>query len=245
MKKAMMIAAMVAVIGMANSAMAGQYNTDCNADNLNFFDAASWSPNGLPGAADSVRLGEVGTSPGVGSMIYDPATQSPGNEALYQVACNAGTSFYLGRSTADNEGHFYQESGNLEITGSWLDFAPGLGIWFLNGGSLKVGSLYFEPGGALGADSSFRFGAGTDAVLYVDTSRSGSYAQTQAGMLTAISDGRIRDLGGEGFIVTEGMGPGGLYTEVKLATPAGGVIPEPAGLGLIGLALLAVRRKRS
>ena len=240
----MMIVAMVGVIAMANSAMAVQKNT-ANALNLNFFDPASWSSVGVPVAGDDVRLGESGPNPGVGSMIYDPANQSPANEALYQATSDSGRTFYIGRQTADDQFSFYHESGNLELGGAWLDFAPGLGIWYMNGGSLKVvGGLYFEPGGALGADSSFRFAAGSDAALYVNTAATGTYAQTQAGMLTAIADDRIRDLGGEGFVVTELVaGDHAGYTEVKLVAAA--PVPEPAGLGLIGLALLAVRKRRS
>ena len=52
--------------------------------------------------------------------------------------------------------------------------------------------------------------------------------------LTAASTFRI------GFI-----GTGGMTTGVWQFSEPGGEIPEPAGLGLIGLALLAVRRKRS
>ena len=237
----MVIVAMIGVIGMAGAATAVYYYTDGNADNLDFFDPASWTPAAVPGADAEIRFGETGARPNaIGSMIYDPANQSPGDEALYTVG--GGDDYvYVGRFQAGDEYTFHHESGNLV----WGAFGSG-NYWFWIGGGgrgryvINAGTAAF---GGLGfGDGTLEFGVGTDAIVYVEIA--GTYGQSKADIEALIGSGNIVDLGSEGFVVTELVaGDYTGYTEVKLVASA--PIPEPTGLGLIGLALLAVRKRRS
>ena len=239
MKKLLVIAAMVAVIGMADPATAVYYYTDGNADNLDFFDPASWTPAAVPGADAEIRLGEVGTRPNaIGSMIYDPVATS---DPLDYTVGGVDDYVYVGRFQAGDEYTFYHESGNLV----WGAFGSG-NYWFWIGGGGK-GRYVINAGtaafGGLGfGDGTLEFGVGTDAIVYVEIA--GTYGQSKADIEALIGSGNIVDLGSEGFVVTELVaGDYTGYTEVKLVAAA--PVPEPAGLGLIGLALLAVRKRRS
>ena len=126
--------------------------------------------------------------------------------------------------------------------GLWLGGTGG-GIYSLAAGTVQTTGLRITDAGVI------NFEAGSTGALYVLTSggpSAGANApiyQSAADMLALIAAGDIVALGGETILVTELLaGDYTGHTEVKLDLP---VIPEPAGLGLIGLALLAVRRKRS
>jgi len=202
------------------AAMAVFFITDGNADDLNFFDPASWSPAAVPGADAEIRFGETGTRPNaIGSMIYDPATQSPGDEALYTVG-GVDDYVYVGRFQAGDEYTFYHESGNL-VWGAfgsgnywfWIG-GGGVGHYVINGGTVAFGGLGFGS-----PSDTLEFGAGTDAIVYVEIA--GTYGQSKADIEALIGSGNIVDLGGEGFVVTElTSGDHAGYTEVKLAGAA-------------------------
>ena len=295
MKKLMMIMAMVAVIGMAGAPSAFAASYVVAGVNLDFFQAASWT-GGVPTSASNVIRWQNS-----GSMIYDPANQSPGN--MVYVAGTTGSNNENGwMPPAGGSYLFTQESGDVEW-GQSVNYRPygmyenatyvlndgicrfnkGRGIRLLppaattalfdhNGGSLIVtpdvnptddfglwmgddtvgngSGIYSLAAGTvqttglqIGLNGVFNFEAGSTGALYVLTSgRTNSKTAAEIQALIAADD--IVDLGGEGFVVTELLaGDYAGYTEVKLI--GGAVVPEPAGLGLLGLALLAVRRRRS
>ena len=307
MKKALMIMAMVAVIGLAgaNSAMANWFFPYGGTDK-NFFDSGTWfffAPGGpqggvVPGTGvdpHAIKPGGYGTA--TGSLLYDPANQSPG-DMVYSIGDLAeqwGQPHTIGSYNAANiPWTFRQESGDLTF-GAPNSFAVYVGTYVMNAGEATFGkhleiwnptwtapvsNLFDQNGGdvvvqgtglhigdisgggagtavytiadgtcqteslTIGANSALNFDAASTGVVYVNTSD-----KTEAGIEALITAGDIT-LGGAAavladFEITEGMGPGGAYTEVKLAGGGGAPIPEPAGLGLIGLALLAVRKRRS
>ena len=319
MKKALMIMAMVAVIGLAgaNSAMAWWF-FPVNGTDLDFFNGSNWARfhsgpayGYVPGAGndgDAIQAG--GYSTWSGSVLYDPANQSPADEAGYTIGDNPDTeggrtahSFGGWSGAVYNPYAFIQASGNLtwgpndnfqfqlqyegayEMNAGTATFGRNLELWnpdpaawtwmpapvnnlfdhnggdvvvdetlhigVLHGGSGPGTCVYTIADGTLqtevltiGANSALNFDAASTGVVYVNTSD-----KTEAGIEALITAGDIT-LGGAAavpadFEITEGMGPGGAYTEVKLPGGGGAAVPEPAGLGLLGVALLAVRRKRS
>ena len=310
MKKALMIVAMVAVIGMAgaNSAMAWWF-FPVNGTDLNFFDGNNWARfhsgpayGFVPGAGtdhDAIQAGGYATW--TGSVLYDPANQSPPDEAGYTIGDSPDVeggrtahSFGSWSGAIYNPYTFKQASGdltwgpndnfqfqlylegtyemnagtatfgrNLELFNpdpavwTWMP-APVNNLFDHNGGDVVVDETlwigrYSSAGTAVytiadgtcqtealliepGAGNVLNFDPGSTGIVYVNTTD-----KSKADILALIGSGDIVALGGEGFVVTELLaGDYNGYTEVKL-----GVIPEPAGLGLLGLALLAVRRRRS
>ncbi len=112
----------------------------------------------------------------------------------------------------------------------------GTAVYSLGGGTCQAETLIVNPGGVL------NFEPGSTGVLYLNTGNHGAWGVEN----DLIALGKIVDLGGEGFVITELVaGDYAGYTEIKLVAASGGVVPEPAGLGLMGLALLAVRKRRS
>ena len=143
--------------------------------------------------------------------------------------------------TGNTDAHFDQNAGDVIVTDA-DDYGLAIDLWDLGGpcsynlggGTLQVEKLTIDPGND--GNGVLNFDAGSTGILWVNESD-----QTVAGINALIGVGKIVDLGAEGFVVTDV----GDYTEVKLDLPTAAPIPEPAGLGLIGLALLAVRRRRS
>ena len=90
-------------------------------------------------------------------------------------------------------------------------------------------------------------GTNGTSTMTEETAISGWYHfQTDAGIIgvgTASGSGELDIF--FGHKPHDGTSGGENFLEGVVLTPLGAPIPEPAGLGLIGLALLAVRRKRN
>jgi len=268
----MVIAAMVAVIGMAGTAQAvwhpwtgggsdGLWNTPTNW-NPAYVPVAgdeAYLPGGTvvsinnPGAPIDSRLYMTDATPG-GTTTLHIAADIEWDWATVGVAPGAANVFHTTGtvfSSRYNDPSLWcfglsGAPGTYEITGGKLQAygeatigagAGSTGLLTLGGGVVQIERLTFNAD----ADSAtIDFPASSSGALYVTTAD-----KDAAAMAALIAAGNITYNGGAAslsfFDITEVLaGDYAGYTEVKL-----GVVPEPAGLGLIGLALLAVRRKRN
>jgi len=146
----------VAALVMAGAQSALAQEKPVAGTGLNFFVNGNWQDGSTPNAASSygIRFGE-GIS-GNNSMIYDPATQSPGN-MTYSIGTAANTGdYYLGR-TAGGSYTFTQQSGDLtwgyrsDVNYRKLEMAStGDGTYIMDGGTARFGSrgLRLQSGAA-------------------------------------------------------------------------------------------------
>jgi MYXO-CTERM domain-containing protein len=221
MKKLMMIVAMVAVVAMASSAMASPILTGGGV----YYDL---------GAAGDVLLDDFTTVSG----SHDALT----NGYAYSVGF---LEFPMEGTVSD----YMRGSGNTDVVKVTI---TGL----TNDGQYDVQVLHAQrEGSTLGsATGSYSFYAGltTAPSTYIEISNTspkpGSpwpwsywHATSNPGAIgTATASGS-----GELDVYFAGTGDNDPRIDGIVLTEITPVIPEPAGLGLIGLALLAVRRKRS
>ena len=270
MKKALMIVAMVAVIGMAGTAHAIYRTWDGGAGNGLWGSPLNWGPDGVPVAGDEAELidgavvsisspapsdSRLGMRHAAGTSTLNISADIEwdwgtvgGGDCTANVTQTAGTVFLSryndpsldcfwmpGTDTAT--GTYEIHDGKLQVYGGAFvgrAAATSSGALTIYGGVVQAERLTIDAYGVV------NFGPATTGVMYVNTAD-----KTEADILALIKAGNIVALGGEAFAVTELVaGDYTGHTEVKLGA-GGGVVPEPAGLGLIGIALLAVRKRRN
>ena len=243
MKKLMMIVAMIGVIGMAGAALAappylvdivadrGQRTTPVGATAADFTAAGVVGLTGAepvdtlnPGATTAVLIGPAGTYPTAGGInVYLGGPHGENNTTLTVGLSELFVDFLM-IWTPDAPGPIDVTIGNVALDPSTK---YRLYLWgnrnYLGGTGDEI--CEFTP---VDGDVVFDSNTTTPEYLAVDFTTNAAWDDVNDTIDFTLA--RVTGFGDwNGFAIT---GPGG-------------VVPEPAGLGLIGLALLAVRRKRS
>jgi len=241
MKKLLMIMAAVVVFGMAGTANAATILFDFG------------YPNGdLPGAvvqAGWVLATETGGTSGavtvtpslVGGASWYP--QDRGTAATTQGADNddievpIGTYGDMYRDWLFGYGGTAGDGMDLDFTGLADNTIYDVTVWGYDSGSDPTRTASWGPSG----------GSTVNLVFEGDLNAAGTDPDTD--LLTSYAANFSGTANGAGALTIEGRQVATAYAAVIACgirlTSEDPPVPEPAGLGLIGLALLAVRRKRS
>ena len=242
MKKLLMIAAMVAVIGMAGAAEAYTYLVDIGTAGSTLATANDFAtePTGsVPGLTGSEPVDRLNTATGAGPHTSDGGivVSFSGGDAANQMGYDTTETAGMGALLQD-----WSDALRSNITVSVRNVAldPStvctLYLWG-NTDGFSWGPSWYENSAFTpinNADVTFASTATANYFLAVDFTTSAAWDDVNSTIQFTWGPGPQTSQAYQAFNAFAITGPGSAV-----------VVPEPAGLGLIGLALLAVRRRCS
>ena len=243
MRKAIAVAIVLTlVLGLSGAAQAGLITDDFNDQS---FDTAKWVKSGGSGTPVETAGGELQFSGTPYRLVVSTV-------ATFDPTVNPLT--ITGRvRIAAADGHFYlftRSAGDVDTWGNG-QVHNGLYVSFVNqgGGSIGLGKYQNKANTGLGSATMLNVNGEVFDFTVVDTGTTLSATFTEVG-----GDGTTATVSNNSFTFSpsvasnlvsfthrEGRNDYIDFVTISDAPP----IPEPAGLGLIGMALLALRRRRS
>ena len=263
MKKALMIAMMIGVIGMAGVANADiatgltthyEFNVDTLETDLGY--------NSKTASTDA--LGGTGTltqTAGPGGSITNGAT-FPATGRYIVVGAgpavgNGDVSYTAWFNTNNGDDHMSVIHGTGGGDHAILEVVSGDPETFIRDNDDLLADIWLQPGPSQN-DGEWHFMAGTwdgttnTATLYVDDNAGDTDSSPTGSVDITSSDWTVGSRSGSVLPFEGSLADVRIYDRVLSADDVGELyalgsaapIPEPAGLGLLGVALLAMRRKR-